>query len=315
MGANSEGHYFHLQHNMLISFQGASQGKEEGCRGGRWRDFEIFKMNFCQSALKPLLEFLPHWNLAVGLGANACKYRYKHTQTNWKRNIQRLVNTHFIRICMRESCSLINSVSTAAHLHDPYLSLYICLWHHFTLTAGPAGFTSGQRTTHTLSIYQRHIRPLYQRVTNWPPPRRSSPHPKAGCQLWQTQVWPSSHILPCAPLCFMLNRAIFRDELLHSYSSGFCLNGPFWTDLSSFLFPIYLPLCSELAPTLLNHETKTKYKSSLLLLCHSYSPSTFSHLFSLFFLPNPQTPLCLSYSLFFALHLTQTHNSNKLWHW
>lgn len=147
---------------------------------------------------------------------------------------------------MSENCSLINSVSAAAHLNDPYLSRYICLWHHFTLTAGPAGFTSGRGTTHTLSIYQRHIRPLYQRVTNWPPPWRSSPHPKLGCQLWQVQVWPSSHILPSAPLCFMLNRVIFRAEATPLLFFWLLSQ---WTVLTSLLFPIPSPyaLCTYTA--------------------------------------------------------------------
>lgn len=158
------------------------------------------------------------------------------------------------------------------------------------LTAGPAEFSSGQSITHALSIYQRHIRSLYQRVTNWPPPRRSSPNPEPGCQLWQAQVWPSSHILPSAPLCFMLNRDIFRAEATPLLF--LCLNGPF-CPASYFLF--LLPICSEPAPIPLNHETITKYKSSFLLLCHSDSPSTLSHLFSLFF--PPSLPLSLIFSL------------------
>lgn len=157
---------------------------------------------------------------------------------------------------------------------------------------------SRQDATRTLPIHQRHTGPLYRRVTNWPPPRRSSPHPKSGCQLWQAEIWPSSRILPSAPLCLMLNTVIFRAEdtptplLLASVSLD--PSDQIWP-ASYFLFP--LPTLSQ--NIMLKHETITKYKSPFLLLGHSDCPSTPSHLFSL-------SPPSLPYSLFLALYLTQT---------
>lgn len=208
---------------------------------------------------------------------------------------------------MSESFSLINSVSTTAHLNDPHFSQY---WHHFSLTAGTAGFTPRQGTHHTLSIYQRYIRTLYQRVTNWLPPRRSSSYPKTACQLWQAQVWQSSQILHSALFCLMLNRVIFRAEAIPLQFFWVLFQYILLTRFDQLYISYSLCLHSESALKQLNHETITKYKSSLLLLCHSDSPSIPSHLFFLFSLHPP-----LSHILSFFLSILHKHNSNKLWQW
>lgn len=75
-GANSVGPLLSsAARYMLISFQGGSRERGEGCRGERGQkreeegreDFEICEMNSCRSALKLHLESPSHRNVAEGV--------------------------------------------------------------------------------------------------------------------------------------------------------------------------------------------------------------------------------------------------------
>ena len=94
----------------------------------------------------------------------------------------------------------------------------------------------------------------------------------------------------------MLNRVIKRAEAIPLLFFWVLSQWTLLTRFDQLLISYSFSPRSEPAPSLLNHETITKYKSSFLLLCHSDSPSTLPHLFSLFF-PSIALSLPLSLSL------------------
>lgn len=221
---------------------------------------------------------------------------YANTDTNTRRETKREIHTNLqIRTLsthawVRDAVSLI----VLAQQHTLMIPIFLSASASDTISLA-AGFTSGQGTTRTLSISQRHIRTLYQGVTNWLPPKRSS------------QLVISDRLKPgnlpkfYPPICSALYWTESYSEL-RLFHFEFFFHCILLTRFDQLLISFSLCLHSESALKLLNHETITKYKSSLLLLCHSDSPSTLSHLFSLFF-PSSFSP---SYSLFLSLHLTQT---------
>lgn len=154
------------------------------------------------------------WNEIMLLrfnGISKCPPRQTAHPKNDSECARTFWDTHIRHVS--KSDSLIKGVSTAMHLNDPYLSSYICLWHHFTPTAGLGEFTSGRRWR-SCPYIKDVLRPPYPRVTNWPPLRRSSPYPRSGCQLQPPNLWPSSHIFQPPSFLFRLalNTATLRAD-------------------------------------------------------------------------------------------------------
>lgn len=118
----------------------------------------------------------------------------------------------------------------------------------------------------------------------------------------QSHVWQFSQMLQCTLLCFMLNRAKAIPLKFSRVLFQFIL----LTRFDQLFFPYTLCTHSESALTQLNHETITKYESSLLLLSLSESPSKLSHLFFLFSLHLPFIILSLIFSLSFSPSYTNT---------
>lgn len=107
-------------------------------------------------------------------------------------------------------------------------------------------------------------------------------------------------------LCLMLNRVVFRAEATPLQFLWDLFQCILLTRFDQLFISYSLCLHSESAPKQLNHENITKYKSFLLLLCHSDSLSKLSHLFFLFSLHLPFVLLSLIVSLSFSPSYTNT---------